>query len=467
MTMTKTIAIALVLLLVWSGCYAKPPQAPEEAPTTATAAPTEIATTEPEPEPEEGVIPMALPGTTVLAAFRQPETAHYAIVHTAYDQQTETFAILYAVSDYQGDRPWQTYQEEYGRLQIQLFDKQGAFLRVMDTPFIPRTDSQSEIIPNPSCTYQDGLLTFFAGWILHDYVFFNTQTGDYTTFQAQRCLVDGDYFLFDNGGIVDNGNTNNYVYTLYHRDEPLTSVAMTIEDLGLQYPENRRYMGEKNEIFTLDSQNKTAVIGNDKLTYYLDFNTQAWRMERHYNADHLEELLLTSPDGRWELYRADSGGMGDGGWADLVAKEAATGTITYLTEGFSDSITIGADNMVLFNKISHAELIDLEKGAVVDPLFWERPGDGWCPSSGVGYDKENDWFLITWCAIPPDGSLEASGPIMLDIYDRQGSLLRTIDSGENINIFSRNWVRQFSLEVGDGTVALWEYEALVATITYG
>lgn len=407
-------------------------------------------------------IPTALPGTSVLADFQRPEFLHYTISNIAYDEATETYAILYAVSNYNGDKPWLTYYNDNSdyrdnsQLHIQLFDKQGAFLRKIETGLEPITDSEIAVIPSDPSTYRDGMLTFFSGFPQY-YVFYDTESEAYTSVPAQRCVTDGEYFMIDDGALTGVEFTAKYVYSLYHKNQLVAAINLDTDDLSFQLPDNRYYEGKRNDVFTLDRRNKTAIIGNDKLTYYLDFNTRTWRMERHYTREHLEDLVATSPDGQWEIYLADTGGAGDGFWADLVSLDTNSGAVTYLTNGHSRSAAFGADNLLLFNKTGSLELIDVEKGKVINKKFGIDCTAKDCYINGIAYDPQKDWFLVAWRS-PQQGVInnrDEKLPLMLDIYDRHGTLVKSMDTGYEIIPFHINWVVNLSLEVdGNGFVTI-------------
>lgn len=415
----------------------------------------------------ERVAPLTHPQTGQELAFRTPTAEHYVISDTLYDAQSETYAILYAVSDYKGDKPWMMFQGDNTTLQIQLFDKQGAFMKHISTEFEPITNGEGAVVSSGPCYYKNGLLTFFSGWIITEYIFFDTTTNAYTSMTARRCAIDGDYFLFSDEGLKDRINTNQYTFSLYHKATPIASIDIEITDLNFIERQNPELPDWVVDIFTLDGKAKTGVISNGILTYTLDFNTKIWKMQRNYSKENLDDLLALSADDRWEVYLAGLFGAGDAVSADIVAYDTNTGQLTYLSDYFGGTAVFGAGSLLLFNHQLRLELIDVQSAQVLDDQFGIDCEAKDCFVTGIAYDAKKDWFLVAYRSPKFENDWDKKLPLMLDLYDRSGRLINTMDTGCTVAPFEHNHVVRTTLALdGKGTVTISDYYEELGSIRY-
>lgn len=390
-----------------------------------------------------------LPGTSVYAKFMLPEYLNWEIFDILYDIKNDKYAILYAVSSYNGDMPWLTYQDEEGRVHIQIFDAEGSLLNHIETDICPPVNSASEVVAYPPGVFDDNLITFFSGWISTEYIFYNVAEQSYRAVPATICVNDGEYYLTANN---EFSFTNVVELTLFLGSDEVAHMEIPVDDLGLIFPDNRSYVQGENHQNNLsfDKNTKIAQYGNDKIVYTIDFNNLSWSMERFYTKEHLEEILAQSADGQWQIYSADSGGAGDGWWYDVVAYNTATEVITFLSKD-AGTVIFAKDNQILLNQTSKLELIDVENAKVINSNFAIDCEEKDCFVVGTAYDSTRECFLVAWRApqqgISGDNAREIQLPIMLDLYDLNGELIKSIDTGLETPAFHKNYVIALNLVI--------------------
>ncbi len=410
---------------------------------------------------------LSYPQTGQELAFRTPAAEHYAIADMLYDAEGETYAVVYAVSDYKGDKPWLIFYEDNATLQIQLFAKQGEYIKHISTEFVPVTNGETEVVSSGPCYYKNGLLTFFTGWVIPEYIFFDTTTNAYTSLIARRCAIDGDYFLFSDEGLKDRRNTSLYTFSLYHRETPVASVDILNENFAFAQRNDPEMPDDVLDIFTLDGDSKTGVVSSGILTYTLDFNTKTWKMDRSYSKENLDDLLAVSADSRWEVYLAGLFGAGDAFSADIVAYDTKSGQFTYLSEYGGGTAVFGAGSRLLFNHQLRLELIDVQSAQVLDDQFAIDCEAKDCFVTGIAYDAKKDWFLVAYRSPKFENDWDKKLPVMLDVYDGSGRLINTMDTGCTVAAFEHNHVVRTTLALdGKGTVTISDYYEELGSAQY-
>lgn len=385
-----------------------------------------------EPLPE--IIPYQLPGNSINAEFQKPDSKNFSIANTAYDQERDTYAILYATSNYPEEQyPLMTYSADNAQLEIQLFNGQGKFLEHMATEIAPCTNPQTGIVSSEPCLFKDGILTFYSGLYEEvnnlyygEYIFFDTITKTYTSTPAMECAADDGYLIMRNYN----------VFSLYYLNKKQGEIAVDIDDRNL-FKENLAIddRGDYRGYFLeLDGNSKIARAGDYKITCILDFNDLTWNTTRRYDKSLLEHKLGTSPDGRREIYSADgASGGGESWWEDIVSLDTQTGEITYLMTGGCwggtyDGIAIFNDSMLLINQFFHLVLIDMLTSEIINENFAIDCNARDCVVQAITYDPERDWYIFAWTS-NQESDRGTDIPIMLDIYDSQGHLIKTCDTG--------------------------------------
>ncbi len=466
MKLLRAAAVCLLAFLCLFGCAVQPVGTPSEP-----APATELDRISSEETSSalltDRVKPLSHTQTGRELAFRTPAAEHYAIADTLYDAESETYAVVYAVSNYNGEYPWMMFQDNNSTLQIQLFDKQGTFIKHISTEFAPITNGEGAIVSSGPCYYKNGLLTFFSGWVIPEYIFFDTTTNAYTSLIARRCAIDGDYFLFSDEGLKDRRYTALYTFSLYHLETPVASVDVPNESVVFAQRNDPEMPDDVLDIFTLDGDSKTGVVSSGILTYTLDFNTKTWKMDRSYSKENLDDLLAVSADGRWEVYLAGLFGAGDAFSADIVAYDTNSGQITYLSDYFGGTAVFSAGSLLLFNHQLRLELIDVQSAQVLDDQFGIDCEAKDCFITGIAYDAKKDWFLVAYRSPKFENDWDKKLPLMLDLYDRSGRLINTMDTGCTVAPFEHNHVVRTTLALdGKGTVTISDYDEELGSIQY-
>jgi hypothetical protein len=446
----KRFITCLLCILLLSGCVSPTPAVETSLPeSTSEASKPDLASEAPESSSPailrqelQNTLPVTPQGRSILANFQKPDYLHHIIFDTAYDETTETYAVLYAISNSEQGELWHDNSDESARLQIQLFDKQGEFLRKIETDIQPRYVSITGDLGSPGRPiFRNGLLAFSAGF-LTGYVLLNVLDETYTKLFATDCVADGDYFLFDGIGWFADRNTEEHIYSLYHKDQPIASISLNSDDLFLGLLQNIKE-GDENCSFSLDSQSKTALIENEELTLHLDFSTQTWNIKRHYTRADLLYPIATSSDGRWEIHTVPYELI-----SELVAVNMSSGVTTYLSYNLRNAVFL-TNNLLLCNGVSRLELIDVEKGQIIDREFAINCEAKDCLINGIAYDANEDMILVAWRSPQQPSNQFKELPLMLDVYRSDGTLVKSIDTGLEIVAFRKHFVIDVALIPND------------------
>ena len=326
--MKKSALILLLILLV--GCnktalpetnVSVPESSHAESSESVASLPEGVSASEPEGAVPDRSQPIAveLPGTLITADFQYPSELHHQISNIVFDEDSNTWAILYAVSDYDGNEEWRIFHEDNAKLNIQLFDEKGAFLKCIETGMLPFID-EAKIVPSEPCTFKNGMLTFYSGWIITDYVFFDVYAETFTKVSADRCIVEGDFFLMRK----ENRGDSSFRYRtlqLFERDSLVSEINLPIGDVNL-------YRGDLQSL-SLDANEMLASYGDNNKTFFVDFKTGEWSFERHYKPEYLDWEFAA--DDRWEISLVELNKAGLSSPIDVVSLEKSTGIITFLT----------------------------------------------------------------------------------------------------------------------------------------
>lgn len=468
MKLLRAVVVCLLAFLCLIGCAVQPVGTPSAPPPVSESQAEETGSAQAALALlTDRIAPIAHSQTGPMLAFRVPATEHYAIADTLFDAENETYAVIYAASDYKGDKPWLIFYEDASTLHIQLFDKQGAFIKHIATEFAPTTNAASEVVSSGPCYYKNGLLTFFSGWVIPEYIFFDTTTNSFTSLIALRCAIDGDYFLFSDEGLKNRRGTGLYTFSLYHLQFPVASVDIPIDSFVFAQRNDPEMPDDVLDIFTVDALTKTGVVSSGILTYTLDFNTSTWKKERNYTKQNLDDLLCVSADGRWEVYLAGLFGAGDAFSADIVAYDTTSGQVTYLSDYSGGTAVFGADSLLLFNHQLRLELIDVQSAQILSDQFAIDCEAKDCFVTGIAYDAKKDWFLVAYRSPKFENDWDKKLPVLLDVYDGSGRLINTMDTGCTVAPFEHNHVVRTTLALdGKGTVTISDYYETLGSAQY-
>lgn len=391
------------------------------------------------------------PETTQVLDFQQPDAIHYAIQDVIFDAEHETYAIVYAVStDESEERSLQTFHPENASLHVQIFDSQGIFLRGMETSITPSTGLFGPR-DSSSSSFRNGIITFSyfpqPSRTRRYFVIINTDTEGYAAVQNRYVIEDGDYFLLNDAGIQGTTTTRDITFSLYRLEQLVASIEIALKRISFDPLKSTLHADNR---FTLDTQSRTAIWGNNEITFHLYFNTESWVIERHYTQEHLNMLLDTSPDGRWSVYATNfSGDI----WfmMDLVSLNTETGEITYMLTDWEGAGMFVSDGRFLFDNRSQGRftLVDVENAQIISEIDV-------ADISTFVYDAAHDLLIVAWFQIERDTDYQSrQAPIMLNIFDRDLSHIRTIDTGLSDFPIQINAIFPLELEIeGDGYIVI-------------
>ncbi|WP_303900553.1 hypothetical protein [Anaerotruncus colihominis] len=384
--------------------------------------------------------------------LREPSERPFAVSSVVWNEEKEQFAAIYNCSAYRGEYPWQTYRED-AWVEVQTFDRNGTPLRRIRTDVLPMTDSmEGEVLDYAPCAYQGDWISFHAGDLWPAYIFINDETGEVRSEPAQRVCMDGAFFaLYD--------YEPERAVRLVREGEVLKTVLLPELGTGLGMRlDNVARDGGDPIAFMLDAQAQTASIDAETTSVLIDFEAGSASLKRQYTHDRLEEQLAQSADGQKILWSAQTGGAGDGFWSELVLEDAATGTLTYLSD--EDGLAIpefGPGHLFLVNRLGSMTVYDADTAApAAEQLafdYGDTPNEPDWFTLGCSWDTDNQRWIVAYRVggWGESGSFDEQTPLLIDVFDAQGQKQRTVETGMEIPFSHKNYAVMVQLfPEGDG-----------------
>lgn len=409
--------------------------------------------------PQTDWIEAASPDGTVQTRLRlrEPSERPFAVSSVIWNEEKEQFAAIYNCSAYRGEYPWQIYREN-AWVEIQTFDRNGMPLRQIRTNVMPMTDSiEGEVLDYAPCAYQGDWISFHAGDLWPAYTFVNDETGEVRSEPAQRVCMDGELFAL-------YGYEPERTVRLVSEGEVLKSVFLPElgTGFGVQLDHAARD-GSDPVAFVLDAQAQSARISAGPSSVLIDFEAESASLERQYTHEQLEEQLAQSADGRKILWSAQTGGMGDGFWSELVLEDAATGTLTYLSDEDGPAIPVfGPGHLFLVNRIGSMTIYDADTAApAAEQLafdYGDRPDEPDWFTLGCAWDTDNQRWMVAYRAggWGVSGSFDEQTPLLIDVFDAQGQKLCTVETGVKIPFSHKNYAVTVQLFPEGDNIRIYE-----------
>lgn len=211
----------------------------------------------------------------------------------------------------------------------------------------------------------------------------------------------------------------------------------------------------------VDTENRSTMLSNGKMTCRLNFDTGEATVERDYTSGMMEEVI-DSLDGL-TLYSADSMGMGDGRWSDLVAS-VDKWTYRYICDlNNADTAVLLDEDTIAVNLLDTMEFYDTESGKRLDTKldFDSAPdseGEATREIVNMLPDREHRQLVVlARPAQPKEGGngWEREYPVTMLIFDYGGKLLKQIDTGLKTPLHNDNgFFYSLNMSLSDGKVQI-------------
>lgn len=383
--------------------------------------------------------------TDIALDFQTPSEPNHRISSVARDHDTGEFVVIYQVSSYtvspDGEkRPWLAYDNsdigaQDAHMQFQRFDSEGKFLGKIVTDREPRgMNDVADCLPN---RYRDGKITFLQKDYMGFLVTCDLATGEIATLDCSGAfLTEGAELMYDYEYREDIPGAQ-FTYRWYEQGEEVAS--LTLEEERDTLTMAFEHMPEPLTLSRIDPENCTAELTYQGLIFHkLDFDAGTAEIAYEYPEDRLGDLLLTSPDGRYQICRLSLFSGGEAAFEDIVAKDTETGEFIRLGSlNNVGDMTITGDNQLVAPYYDRLEVCRLSDGEWYEPMkkfeSVETAEELKYRPLEILYDAENLWILVLYADyFDPflDGfTEEMAGTMKLDVYEEDWTLVRSIDTG--------------------------------------
>ncbi len=401
-------------------------------------------------ESEAPAVPTLYHGETQLHWEAPP--GEYHIIETLADENG--FAVLYIDMD--------TEREGLPpSIIVQFFSPQGAHEQTLDTELRGRVEDG----PYRTGLTRDGLYFSWSDY----YRSIDKATGAISEWRYSTLFSEHGVTLDYSGEYHWQLGTASTRYRLTGADGEVRELIVPEYDENFIMALDLLRTGEPHDdrpgiTFTarvsFDAATRTAVISNTKRTYTLNFNDLSYTGTLHYTDEMLGELLAASPSQAVALYDADSNGMGDAVWRDIVLKWR-DGSITFLdTCSVLYGVAFFDNDTVVLNKASSLEAYDITAaepaGRPLLDLGTVDTGGRQRPERlvvGMAIDRDNRLLLAAVRDYTEEW--EALLPVTLAVLDASLKPIAALETDCRIMPYRHNWPMRCDIALnGDGTANL-------------
>ena len=356
--------------------------------------------------------------------------SRWQVFRVVHNEERDEWAVIYA-RRYLDFGPF----NQQGTLMVQIFDGQGNFLHITNNTneetcveaWQPSIGNMGRIEFRLNdveiLVFSERIFSFASNRNLFAV---DRQSGDINVTRFSLIAANGRYMITWDGGevltlLLENGEV---VGTLEMPPVPW----FLVDDFG-----------SRHLLELALGDDRIATMSSPTVTITFDFYAETTEVVRHYTLEDLDDLVAASE--LWELYNANIGGFNGGFWGETVLHNKRTGEFVQLHEERASSAAFAGENLLLVSEIWGLLLFDVNERRVVRNLLPSEPGE-WpdIMVNGVAFDPEKEWFVVAWLdndaqryANYDEGSSVKTN-IMLNIYSMTGDLIRTIDTGVEVEI---------------------------------
>ncbi|MBR5309572.1 MAG: hypothetical protein IKU42_00425 [Oscillospiraceae bacterium] len=399
--------------------------------------------------------------------FHKTEHRYHGFNCVSYDAETETYLLIFSVSDYEHADPneaapfHQIWNDESAKICLQRFASDGSYIDMTETN-IPLNfiNTLSSCCPN---SYTGSSVEFFRKG--GDYAVYDSYY--HYDFDAKKLisLPAKDLFIFEDLTVIRSVWVYNEETGLYETTYSLLEHGAETSVLKLSAKQDFQTSDEMNfdtvhpDSVVMDIKNKTLEVRYGRAIHYLDFETEHAEYSYDYSMLTPDSAFAKSPDGKYELYCIGNSGLG-GEYISIAAKDTETGKFIYLGEhlNWSYNFAVSDEHRLLFRSGNGIKYIDIptEKSDIL--ISYETIGEGFLCEA---YDIENKRIIIAsivdlWDYEEFDMAEEA---VKLQIFDFDGNLIDIIQT-DIIPYYSGKAYGAYLNEMyvnGDGTVTIFDF----------
>lgn len=392
-------------------------------------------------------------------ALETRRDTQYTVCATAQDPQTGAYAVVVHSVPQLKDG---TTASIPPAIQVQTFDSKGRHTDSFDTGL----QADAAAVSYADCQFTGGMLTFYQSgdFDADRYVVDTTAEtaartpalrpelapSEEALWQAKaaqaregaaRTLQQGDWLLAFSAQVETTGASEITAQLLNPETREEYTTAFSCEDpiFTANLVSDRVYTPQ----ITLDPQAKTASLRISKLTYLINFATGEAQAQTAYRVEDLEprRRLAISPSGNIEIYATHYDQNGRMFRGELVAYHHDSGEIVYLgpSSSLSDAAVFIGEDILYIDRMTALSVVDTRTGeAQPAPQFdygsYTTAGGQQNPeyiTVGIAYDPQADRLLVAYRSTfrVPENVTEQSYEVFLAVFDRQGQLLETIETG--------------------------------------
>lgn len=399
--------------------------------------------------------------------FQETGHRYHGFNCVSYDEETETYLLIFSVSDYEHDNPNETapfhriWYDESAKLCFQRFASNGSHLDTTETN-IP-LNFRNALSPCTPNNFSGSEIEFFrkGGDYMVDesYYHYNFDTKKLVSLPAK------DLFIAEDFTVIRSGWQYNEATGLYETDYSLLEHGTEASVLKLYAKQDFQTSDEMNYDYKhpysvlMDAKNKTLEVRYGRAVHSLNFKNEHAEYSYDYSGLTKENAFAESPDGKYELYCIGNTGRGDE-YVSIAAKNTETGEFTYLGEHLFWSYlqAVSSDYRLFFRTLDEIRYVDIQTGESGTLINYETMSGELLREA---YDIKNELVIIASIVdLFDDPKFDiAYEPIKLLLYDFNGNFINVIHTDIIPNYSGKAYGAYLNdmLLNGDGTLTIYDF----------